>query len=423
MSMSWFAQRRWLGGLAASVLLAGVAGCGAAPSSKPSSPSTAPSQAASAAAKQPYVIYAELSLTGGASFLGKEEQAALLALQKQVNAQGGIDGRPIEFKILDNESSPKVAVQLASPLVQQQVPLLLNGSVTATAAAVDALVKNGPLTYALTPGVHPSGASNYAFSTSHSTRDLIQAAFNFFKAKGWTRIAAITSLDASGQDGWDQIQWVLSQPQYKDFKLLTHQTFDDNAVNVSSQIENMVATNPQAVIVWSTGSPAEVVFKDMAQSPLENVPVVTTNGNQTYTQMHLWAQFLPKQLYFGAGPWALPVDQLSGPVKQAVQAFDAAFQDMTVDGKPVKPDIGETLSWDPAEIFIQLLRTNGLNANATQLRDALEHLQNWPGVNGIYNFTPDDHRGLSLNDVYMVQWDPAKDAWIPVSGPGGVPQK
>lgn len=131
--------------LGAAILLAACGG-GSASSPPPAAASNS-SAANSSQGKAPYVIYAELAVTGAVGVLGQEEKLALDALQAQVNRQGGVDGHPIEFKILDNESSPSVAVQLASPLVQGHIPLLLNGSVTSTAAAVDALVeKSGPLT-------------------------------------------------------------------------------------------------------------------------------------------------------------------------------------------------------------------------------------------------------------------------------------
>ncbi|MCL6563599.1 MAG: ABC transporter substrate-binding protein [Firmicutes bacterium] len=407
-----------LGAVLGTAILLAACGGGSAGSPPPAAATNSPA-ANSSQGKAPYVIYAELALTGAVGVLGQEEKLALDALQAQVNRQGGVDGHPIEFKILDNESSPSVAVQLASPLVQRHIPLLLNGSVTSTAAAVDALVeKAGPLTYALTPGVSPHGAADYVFSTSLSVADLLKAAFNFFLSQGWTRVAVITPEDATGQDVWSNIQTVTKLPAYRQIQIVTHQTFADSAVSVATQVTEMAAAHPQVIISWATGSPQEVVFKDLKQSSLANLPVLTSNGNQTYALMQRWAQILPAKLYFGAGPWAIP-GAVQGSVKTAVAQFYDAFKGMTVDGQPVKPDVGETLAWDPARLFIHLLRVDGLNASAAQYRDTLEQLHGWAGVNGVYNFSAEDHRGLSLQDTYIVQWDAQQQTWVPVSGPGG----
>ena len=70
-----------------------------------------------AAAADPYDLNVILSLTGGASFLGKAEQQSLQLAEKWVNENGGIQGRPLHLVFHDDQSSPQVAVQLASQVV------------------------------------------------------------------------------------------------------------------------------------------------------------------------------------------------------------------------------------------------------------------------------------------------------------------
>lgn len=390
-----------------------IAGCGAATTAK--APSSGKSSSSSASSKKPYVIPAILSETGGAAFLGKEESQALIAFEKQLNASGGVDGRPIHFKILDNASSPKTAVSLASSIIGKY-PVILNGSIVATASAVDALVSSsGPLDYVLTPGVHPAPHS-MVFSTSESTTTQMDAVFNFLQKKGYTKIAALTSNDASGQDGWKQIQGALKT--HPGIHLLTHQVFSDTATSVSAQVQNMVATHPQAVVEWSTGGPTQIAFQGLHASALANTPVFTTDGNQTYAQMLGWASFLPKTLYFPAPPVVVP-SVVKGAEKKAVDQFYAAFKAVKFNGKTVKPDVGQTLSWDPAKILVHLLKKDGLNANAATLKKSLQHLTGYAGVDGIYNMSPTNHRGLGLSNVYIVRWSASKKTWVPAGGPGG----
>lgn len=403
-------------------LVAGIAGCGGSSSSNAASTHSQSSPSASKAStgnqKSPVVIPTILSLTGGAAFLGQEQQEALTALAKQTNSAGGINGHPVSFKIYDNATSPKVAVQIASRLIAQHVPLLLNGSIGATATAVDTLVKpSGPLTFSLTPVVSPP-AHSMIFAIGTSIQDEVDAEFNFLREKGWTKIAVLTSNDTSGATGWAAMQHALSLPENHGFQLLTHQTFDDTAVSVSAQITKMESPKPQVVVTWATGSPMEVVFKGLGNSSLKGVPVFANDGNQTYSQMDGWKSILPGQLYFPSAPFSA-LNVLSGSQKQAVQTFNQAFQGVTSQGKPVRPDIGQTLAWDPAELFIHILQKDGINASATQLKSTLENVQGYAGVNGVFKFSPTDHRGLGINDVYIAQWNAAQNTWLAVSGPAG----
>ena len=368
-----------------------------------------------ASTKKTFVIPAILSESGGAAFLGKEEAQGLKALEKEVNAHGGIHGTPIKFQFYNNETQPSLAVSLASSILSKNYPVMLNGSVVATDAPVDKLAtSNGPVIYDLSPGVHPAPHS-WIYSSSFSTRSAMDAFLQWFKSKGWVRIAAITSTDASGQDGWKQLKHALSLPQYKGLKIVDHETFDDTAVSVSTQLDRIAQAKPQVILAWATGSPIEVVFKDVAQGPTANIPIATTWGNQTYAEMHMWSHFLPKQLYFPSPQALCALKYLSGSNLSAARTFLFGYTN------GIKPDVGQILSWDPALIVIHALKQVGIKATASQIRHAINTTTHFAGATGVYNFSPTNHRGIGTKAVWIARWSTAHNGWIPVSGPGGGP--
>src|SRR5690242_11203008 len=108
-----------------------------------------------AGAADPYKIDVITSLTGGASFLGKGEQQAMQLLEKSVNKSGGINGQPVEFTFYDDQSSPQVAVQLGSQLKAKNPAVILGPSIVAMCNAAGPLMKDGPVMYCLSPGIHP----------------------------------------------------------------------------------------------------------------------------------------------------------------------------------------------------------------------------------------------------------------------------
>ena len=70
-----------------------------------------------AAPAQAYDITAILPLTGGASFLGKEEQQAMQLIEPLLNKSGGIAGQQVHFQYLDDQSNPQTGVQLANTAI------------------------------------------------------------------------------------------------------------------------------------------------------------------------------------------------------------------------------------------------------------------------------------------------------------------
>ena len=250
-----------------------------------------------------YTIHAILSVTGRNSFLGVDEKASLMELQKVVNSTGGIQGHPVSFDIADNQSTAATSVSLASPLLSQ-VPVLIVGSATATDRPVDELeTGSGPVIYDLSPGDHPAVGSS-VYSASNSTTNQTLAFINFAKAKGWSHVAAITSTDSSGQDGWDNISKAAAGTDGA-VSIVNHQTFDPTAVSVTTQLAKIKAANPQAVFIWTTGTPLTTVLSGMQQLGMSAIPVMTSNGNESFKQMQGLGSALPGQLYFPSSQFRL----------------------------------------------------------------------------------------------------------------------
>src|SRR5271154_2773593 len=77
----------------------------------------APWRAAFGAAK-PYKVGSEQPLSGAGAAGGKTAIVGLQMAADRINANGGINGRPVELDIVDDESSPAVARQKTTKMVQ-----------------------------------------------------------------------------------------------------------------------------------------------------------------------------------------------------------------------------------------------------------------------------------------------------------------
>lgn len=400
---------------AAALTAAAVAGC-ASSSAGTSDPSAGSSSSGASASGSTYTVHAIVGETGSASFLGTEEAAAFNALAKHVNATGGIDGHQLAFSISDNQSTASTSVSLASPLVGQ-APVLLVGSITSTDKPVDDLVNSsGPVVYDLSPGDHPALGS-YVYSSSNSTINQTQAFVNFAESKGWKKVAVINSTDSSGQDGWTNIQHAVAGSNGA-VTVTDHEAFDPTAVSVTTQLSKIKASNPQAVLVWTTGTPLGTVLSGMQQLGMNSLPTMTTNGNASYSEMQKLAGELPAQLYFPGAPFMVGPQDLAGQTKTEVQAFDTA---MEAAGQKV-PDEGDALAWDPGLILVSALRKLGTSATASEIHQYIESLTSFAGINGTYNFTDKsipDNRGLTITSVYIAQWSKSQGEWTAASGPAG----
>jgi len=363
-----------------------------------------------------YDINVILPLTGGASFLGKAEQTALQLAEPLINKAGGVQGQPVHFVFYDDQSNPQTAVQLTNRVAASKPAVLLGSSLVGACSAMAPLMQDGPAMYCFSPGIHPPAAS-YVFTSSVSTIDLTDALLRYFRLKGWTRIAFMTSADATGQDAEHGLNEAAALPENKDITVVERAHFNITDVSVAAQIEHIKAANPQALVAWSTGTPIATVFKGILQAGLD-IPIATTSGNMTYAQMTQYAGFLPKQLYMPTSEWVQHkgVITLDPAVETAQQrSFD------TFAAANVKPDLGATLAWDPMLIVIDSLQHLGPNATAQQVRDYIGALKGFAGINGIYDFPKNPQRGLDVQAAIVTLWSPTAQTWQPVSKPTGIP--
>ena len=181
----------------------------------------------------PYEINAILSVTGSSSSVGFGEANILKIIESIANKAGGINGRPIHFAISDDQSNPQLAVELTNIAIQRKASVILGSSVTSTCSAMMPLLKNGPVMYCFTPGIHPT-ADSYAFSSDISTVDLAKRLLRYFHERGWTRIAFITSIDATGHDIERQIDGLLAELNNAGLHIVSREHYNPQDISVAA---------------------------------------------------------------------------------------------------------------------------------------------------------------------------------------------
>lgn len=372
----------------------------------------APAPARSA---EPFTINVILSLTGYAAFIGQQEQVGLKAVEELTNKNGGINGTPVHFEMVDDASNPANAIQLANGIIAKNAAVILGPSLTSNCESVfPRIVENGPVTYCFSPALYPKPGS-FGFSAGPSTRDLNVAAVRYFRAKGWKRVALLTTTDASGQDGEKQGTYALGLPENKDMQLVANEHFAVGDLSIAAQVERMKAAKPDVILAWVTGTPSGTALHGLHDGGLD-VPVLLNAGNIVVKQIQSYAAFAPTTLLFPGALFMAPEVGKNAAVRREGQAF---FDNMKAQGSP--PTLLATLVYDPARIVVDAFRKYGTNATAKQIHDYIEHVKNYPGVNGLVSYTDGNQHGVGVDAVVLVRWDAAKQSFVPVSNPGGQP--
>lgn len=363
-----------------------------------------------------YDIAVVTSLSGSAAMLGQTGKEALGLAERVINQGGGVQGRPVHFAFYDDETSPQVAVQLASQIKATNPPVILGASLAAQCNAMSPLMQDGPVMYCLSPAPQVTPGT-YAFESFVSSDAIIQTLVRYFKARGWTRLGLVTTTDATGQDADRAFAALLKLDEFKGVTIVDQEHFNAADVSVSAPIEKLRAAKPQILVAFTTGAAIGTVFRSLAQAGLD-IPVATSTGNEIFSLMNQYRQFLPKELYFGSGAGSANGSDLV--LGQGTIAAKAAFNEAYKTADRV-PDFGAEVVWDPAMIVVHALRSLGTEAQASKVRDFISHLDGYEGVSGTYNFGKYPQRGLGSDNVIIVRWNDAKAMFEAVSQTGGQP--
>jgi branched-chain amino acid transport system substrate-binding protein len=374
-----------------------------------------PAGAAMTTSGDPVEIQTILSQTGPAAFLGATETKSLAILEGVLNAQGGINGRPVHFVVSDDGSAPPAAVQIFNQIATHHPAAILGTGFTATCNAIKPLVKDhGPVMYCLSPSMAPD-PGGYAFSGSVWTYYLARVMLRYFRERNWTHIATITSTDASGSEFNYAFNYAVNLPENRGLTLVDAERFNTSDVSVAAQMAKIKASAPDVLITWTVGTGFGIVLHGIHDGGL-TMPIGACNCNMINAQLQQYASFLPKELYF---PGVRPIVQgavAKGPVRDAQSVFFGAMKAAGID----KPDMANILPWDPALLLVDAYRHAGASATPDQIRAYLLQLHGWAGINGLYDFRDNSNRGIGESNAEMTRWDPDRGVFVAVSKAGGL---
>jgi branched-chain amino acid transport system substrate-binding protein len=357
-----------------------------------------------------------INLTGSNAFVGATYAQSLRVLERYVNAHGGINGQPLHLEFHDDQSSPLIAVQIATQLLQKHPLAFVGGSQVADCAAVGPIaIPAGPVDFCLSPGYAPPSGS-YAFASSASAQYIMVALLRFGRLKGYRHFAIIDPTDAGGQATDKLLNDAIKLPENRELTFVDQEHFTPGDLSVAAQIERIRAAKPDAIVTYASGPNFGTVLHGLHDAGID-IPMLTSAANLDPVQLQQYRSFLPAQLYFNALLY-YGRDQLPrGALRDGIDGFLAAFKSSSEQLTP-----GSGFAWDPVWILVNAIRRLGPSATPAQLRDYLLKLHDFNGFNGSYDFRIGDQHGLTDNAIVYVQWHPDTNTFQSVSRPGGYPR-
>lgn len=353
----------------------------------------------------PYRVGALLDVTGGASFLGKPEQNALVLATEQVNAAGGIRGRKIDLVLEDSKSTETDSVLAVRKLItQSKVSVLIGPSRTGgVMAVVPIATEAGVPLLAPVSGVavvEPVAQRKYIFRPGQGGDLSVAKVLDYARRVGWKKLGILYSADAYGEDGRDNLRKLA---QNANITLTREESFPPASTDLKPQLTKLGASGVDAIFMHGLGAPSAIVYRNARELGLKP-PIISGHGQANNAFRAAVGDAVVGQPIVGAPVLVWTDLPESHPQKNAIAAFVTAYTKRF--GTP--PDMFAGVAYDAAQMAFQAIRET--DGEREQIRNWLESkVKKFVGISGIYNFSPTDHAGLTSDALVMMI--ATKDGW------------
>jgi branched-chain amino acid transport system substrate-binding protein len=224
------------------------------------------------------------ALEGPASALGQGMKLGLEAAFTEINKAGGVKGRKLELKSVDDGYEPSKSIEVVKKLLEEDKVFALAGAVgTPTAAATQPIATAGgaPFIGAFTGAEflrepYKPLVMNIRASYFQETEAMVE---HLTKDIGASKIAIMYQDDAFGQAGLAGVRKALDKRQ---MQLAGEGTFERNTLAVKAALLAIKKAQPDAVIMISPYKPAAEFIKLARQIKLDatfvNISFVGSNA-------------------------------------------------------------------------------------------------------------------------------------------------
>jgi branched-chain amino acid transport system substrate-binding protein len=350
-------------------------------------------------AKDTYKVGAILPETGWASYVGKSQGRTLEMMVKNINQKGGINQKKIDLIIEDSESDPTKAVLKAKKLIENEVDVIIGpGTARASKAVIQSVYNEKIPLIICSPFVEINPSINrWVFQTAPSFKLRVDRALEHMRSQ------RIRRLYLYGPSKFDILRSYVAT-KVKDFgiDLIREVTYDpkQDQKNIIRNYPGNGTSSQEAILYYdlnvrldreqwgnffsSRRDSLYILFPEIIE--FQKTPKFPSGENVRL--------ILPTFLF----PRLLGLDQINQT--NEIRSFTVNYRNKFKE----PANIFDFATHDALMIVVNALQQGDLRRNQIRgvIRDRIETTQNFVGLTGIFNFSDNDHNGLS-SKIFKVE--------------------
>jgi branched-chain amino acid transport system substrate-binding protein len=336
-----------------------------------------------------------IGLTGPVAAFVKEMDEGANAYIASVNKQGGVHGRKIELRILDDKFSPELAAANAGELIKKDhvFALFQSRGTPQTEAILPILVENHVPLVAPSTGaaIFHSPVNHWVFNVRAKYQDEVVKAIEHFTTIGIMNIGLLYYADdVFGLDGLAGFNKGMAAHNLKPAILAT---FSRVKPDIAATAALLGKANPGALIIVSSGTNTVDVIKAIrAQGGKMQIMTLSNNSSQS---------FIKDLGPAGAG---VIVSQITPPPHLVTSILGQEFQ-LAAKASGATVSYAAMEGFVSAKLLVEGLRLAGRNLTHETFVAALESMKHVDLGGLMVNYGKDNHSGSAFVEMTMIGKD------------------
>ncbi|MDS4040547.1 MAG: ABC transporter substrate-binding protein [Candidatus Competibacter sp.] len=337
-----------------------------------------------------------LTVTGPASFLGDPELKTLQMYVEDINAKGGVGGRPLELVHYDTGGNAKDAVNFVKRLIKNdKVDLIVGGTTSGdTLAVIPDVEKEGIPFVSLAAAVEIIEPTKpWVFKVAPTDRMAVAKIYEDLRKRGLTKIALIAGDGGFDKSGREQL--IKLAPQYG-ITIVADESYGNKDSDMTAQLTKIRATDAQAILNFGFGQAPAIVTRNIKQLGIA-LPLYQSHGVASKTYIELAGEAAEGVRLPAAA--LIVAEQLpdTDPQKPVLLDYKKRFE---AKHGPVSTFGGH--GYDGLLIAKAAIERAG-GPDKAKVRDEIEKTRGFTGTAGVFNITPQDHMGLGRDAFKLVE--------------------
>jgi ABC-type branched-subunit amino acid transport system substrate-binding protein len=346
-------------------------------------------------AQDTYRLGISAGLTGYAATVDRAWSDAVQLAAEAVNSRGGVMGRKLQVIVEDNRSEPQEAVTVYRKMISSdQVNVFTSGCVSAGNFAAAGLVVRAQIPMVLC-SILPQQPDHvkWAFTTIPPPRFEVETRLKYLQDK--TQIKKIGVLHDPTPYANLQKQAAEKSAAQFGLEIVGIEQYKQDDADLSVQISKMHAAGARAILKIGLGGTTLTAAKNIKQLGLDMLMLTSLEDIAVFRPV---AEVLGDKFFFVASPSQVYDALPDSALKKEITAFLGPWRAKYQDRDPNWAGRG----WDAVMLTVKAVEA-AKSFEGPKVRDALEAIKGWQGTTGIYNFSPDNHQGITENPLFLAQ--------------------